>query len=137
MHQPDSDHQHLNHVAVGELRTGLDVEALKHTFIGNLFCVKGRSLPAATQNDCYMALAYTVRDCLLERWIRTRDTYFERDVRMVCYLSAEFLTGPHLENTLINLSIYPEVRQAMEELGLDLEELLNQEDDPGLRSGGL
>src|SRR5271157_5216409 len=137
MDQPNGDNQHSNHAAVGELGAGLDVEALKQTFISNLFCVQGRSLAAATRNDCYMALAYTVRDRLLERWIRTRDTYFERDVRMVCYLSAEFLTGPHLENNLINLGIYNEVRQAMEKLGLDLEELINQEEEPGLGNGGL
>src|SRR5215467_9575351 len=104
MSQPNGDKRHPNHAAVGELPAGLGVEALKRAFISNLFCVQGRSLAAATRNDCYMALAYTVRDCLLERWIRTRDTYFERDVRMVCYLSAEFLTGPHLENNLINLA---------------------------------
>jgi glycogen phosphorylase len=137
MDQPNGDNQHSNHAAVGELGAGLDVEALKQTFISNLFCVQGRSLAAATRNDCYMALAYTVRDRLLERWIRTRDTYFERDVRMVCYLSAEFLTGPHLENNLINLRIYNDVRQAMEQLGLDLEELINQEEEPGLGNGGL
>ena len=130
MEQPKGDNRHCKHTAVDSLRTRLDVETLKDTFISNLFCVQGRSLAAATRNDCYMALAYTVRDRLLERWIRTRDTYFERDVRMVCYLSAEFLTGPHLENNLINLGIYNEVHQAMEELNLDLEELISQEEEP-------
>jgi glycogen phosphorylase len=137
MDQPEGDNRHSKHAAVDSLRTGLGVEALKRTFIDNLFCVQGRSLAAATRNDCYMALAYTVRDRLLDSWIRTRDAYFERDVRMVGYLSAEFLTGPHLENNLINLGIYGEVSQAMEELGLELDELIDQEQEPGLGNGGL
>jgi glycogen phosphorylase len=137
MDQLEGDNRHCKHAGVDSPRTGLEVGALKDAFIDNLFGVQGRSLAAATRNDCYMALAYTVRDRLLERWIRTRDTYFERDVRMVCYLSAEFLTGPHLENNLVNLGIYHEVRQAMEELNLDLEELIIQEEEPGLGNGGL
>ncbi len=132
-----NNNRSLDHAVIDELRTGLNVEALKRAFVDNLFCVQGRSLAAATRNDCYMALAYTVRDRLLARWIRTRDTYFERDARMVCYLSAEFLTGPHLENNLLNLGIYGQVGQAMEELGLDLDELIDQEEEPGLGNGGL
>lgn len=84
-----------------------------------------------------MALAYTIRDLLLQRWVKTGETYFKNRSRTVCYLSAEFLLGPHLGNNLINLGIYDEVKQALQELGLDLEELLKQEGEPGLGNGGL
>jgi starch phosphorylase len=99
--------------------------------------VQGRSLERATVNDLYMALAHTVRDRLVERWISTVTNYQAQDVRVVCYLSAEFLTGPHLANNLINLGIYDETEQAMRQLGLDLNTLVEQEEEPGLGNGGL
>jgi starch phosphorylase len=115
----------------------MSVEALAHSFLDNLFFVQGRSLERATINDLYMALAHTVRDRLVERWISTVKSYRAQDVRVVCYLSAEFLTGPHLANNLINLGIYDETEQAMRELGLDLNVLIEQEEEPGLGNGGL
>ena len=125
---------------VGSLKgqkTDMSVEALAHSFLDNLFFVQGRSLERATINDLYMALAHTVRDRLVERWISTVKSYRAQDVRVVCYLSAEFLTGPHLANNLINLGIYDETEQAMRELGLDLNVLIEQEEEPGLGNGGL
>ena len=91
----------------------------------------------ATVNDLYMALAHTVRDRLVERWISTTKNYQAQDVRVVCYLSAEFLTGPHLANNLINLGIYDEAEEAMRHLGVDLNLLIEQEGEPGLGNGGL
>jgi starch phosphorylase len=119
------------------IRTGGSVEALKQAFVDNLFYVQGRFMPIATSNDFYMALAYTVRDRLLDRWIETSLRYFEKRVRTVCYLSAEYLPGPHLGLNLVNLGLYDEAQQAMSELGLDLEKLLEQEEEPGLGNGGL
>ena len=119
------------------IRTGGSVEALKQAFVDNLFYVQGRFMPIATPNDFYMALAYTVRDRLLDRWIETSIRYFEKRVRTVCYLSAEYLPGPHLGLNLVNLGLYDEAQQAMSELGLDLEKLLEQEEEPGLGNGGL
>ncbi|HXR39928.1 MAG TPA: glycogen/starch/alpha-glucan phosphorylase [Terracidiphilus sp.] len=118
-------------------RTALGVEALAQSFLDNLFFVQGRSTERATVNDLYMALAHTVRDRLVERWISTVKNYQAQDVRVVCYLSAEFLTGPHLANNLINLGIYDETEQAMRQLGLDLNVLIEQEEEPGLGNGGL
>ena len=118
-------------------RTALGVEALAQSFLDNLFFVQGRSLERATVNDLYMALAHTVRDRLVERWISTVKNYQAQDVRVVCYLSAEFLTGPHLATNLINLGIYDETEQAMRKLGLDLNLLIEQEAEPGLGNGGL
>jgi starch phosphorylase len=118
-------------------RTALSAEALAQSFLDNLFFVQGRSVERATVNDLYLALAHTVRDRILERWIATVRSYRAQDVRVVCYLSAEFLTGPHLANNLINLNIYDETEQAMRQLGIDLNVLIEQEEEPGLGNGGL
>jgi len=118
-------------------RTAAGSDALAHSFLDNLFFVQGRSRERATMNDLYMALAHTVRDRLVERWVQTVLNYRAQDVRVVCYLSAEFLTGPHLANNLINLGIYDEAEAAMQKLGLDLETLIEQEAEPGLGNGGL
>ena len=84
-----------------------------------------------------MALAYTVKDRLLHRWLRSGETYLKGEVRAVSYLSAEFLIGPQLANNLINLGIYEEVRKGAEELGEDWNALLEHELEPGLGNGGL
>jgi glycogen phosphorylase len=118
-------------------RTASGVDALANSFLDNLFFVQGRSRERATVNDLYMALAHSVRDRLVERWIETVLNYRAQDVRVVCYLSAEFLTGPHLANNLINLGIYDEAEEAMRKLGLDLNMLIEQEEEPGLGNGGL
>ncbi len=114
-----------------------DVEAWKRAFRENLFYVLGRFPATATANDKYLALAYSVRDCLLDRWVKTSETYYRKKVRTVCYLSAEFLLGPHLGNNLLNLGTFDTAKQAMEELGLEFESLLDQEEEPGLGNGGL
>ncbi|MGJ3247115.1 MAG: glycogen/starch/alpha-glucan phosphorylase [Elainellaceae cyanobacterium] len=118
-------------------RTGLSVETLRRAIADNLFYLQGKFPGIATQNDYYMALAYTVRDRLLHRWLNTTRIYLEQEVRVVCYLSAEFLVGPHTGKNLINLGIYDQVKQAVEESGLDLNKLLEQEEEPGLGNGGL
>ena len=101
---------------------------------------RGDFRKVASKNDLYMALAYTVRDQLLHRWIKTVEQchdWVERTSRLSAYLSAEFLLGPHLENNLINLGIYDEVRRTAEEEGLDIQALFDQEEEPGLGNGGL
>ncbi|AFZ44999.1 glycogen/starch/alpha-glucan phosphorylase [Halothece sp. PCC 7418] len=118
-------------------RTGLSIPTLRRALADNLFYLQGKFPRIATPNDYYMALAYTVRDRLLQRWLSTIRTYLEQNVKVVSYLSAEFLLGPHLENNLINLGIYEQVQQAVTESGLDLPTLLAQEEEPGLGNGGL
>jgi starch phosphorylase len=118
-------------------RISLSKEALKNGFLDDLLYIQGKFPALATQNDYYMALAYAVRDRMLQRWISTAATYTKEGSRTVAYLSAEFLMGPHLGNNLINLGIYSEVQASMRELGLDLDELLHQEEEPGLGNGGL
>ncbi|MCB1723428.1 MAG: glycogen/starch/alpha-glucan phosphorylase [Gammaproteobacteria bacterium] len=118
-------------------RTGMSIDALKRAFDDNLFYLQGRFYDVATLNDQYIAAAYTVRDRLLERWIRSAQTYKENQSRTVCYLSAEFLLGPHLGNNLVNLGIMEKAREAAGDMGLDLDAILEAEEEPGLGNGGL
>jgi glycogen phosphorylase len=121
----------------GDRRTDLDKEAIKSSFLDDLFYMQGKFPALATENDYYMALAYAVRDRMLHRWISTAAEYTKHGSRTVAYLSAEFLLGPHLGNNLLNLGILEQVRECMTELNLDFDELLQQEEEPGLGSGGL
>jgi starch phosphorylase len=115
----------------------LDAESIKRGFLDKLFSIQGKFPQLATQHDYYVALAYTVRDLILRRWVATAATYTQERVRTVCYLSAEYLLGPHLGNNLINLGIGDQVRAAVRDLGLDFDTLLAQEPEPGLGNGGL
>ncbi len=134
----EASHLQPGDLAAEDVRTGLAVETLKRAFFDNLFYAQGKFAAIATRNDFYMALAYTVRDRLLHHWINSVETYLKgREPKIVCYLSAEFLLGPQLGNNLINLGIYEEVRRAVAESGLDLPDLLQQEEEPGLGNGGL
>jgi glycogen phosphorylase len=126
-----------NNIQIEDDRTGIDVETIKRAFLDHLYYIQAKFPKVATRNDYYMALAYTVRDRLLNRWLNTTQTYLETAPRTVAYLSAEFLLGPHLGNNSINLGLYNIVKQAMAELGLDLTALLEQEEEPGLGNGGL
>ncbi len=118
-------------------RTGLDKTSIKRAFLDHLFFLQGKFPPIATLQDYYLALAYLVRDRLLHRWVSTAATYTRQGARTVAYLSAEFLMGPHLGNNLVNLDILDTTRDAMKELGLDLDLMLAQEEEPGLGNGGL
>ena len=119
-------------------RTGLSVESLKRGFLDHLHYTQGRIWNVATQNDFCMALAFTVRDRLLDRWINSAKACVEDNrIRVVAYLSAEFLTGPHLGINILNLGIEDQVRQALSDLGLDLDKIVAQEEEPGLGNGGL
>jgi starch phosphorylase len=118
-------------------RTGTSVQHLKRAFIDSLVYDQARLPQRATTLDYYLAIASAIRDRLTERWVNTIQTYSQQDVRTVCYLSAEFLLGPHLGNNLLNLGIDPAAGQAMQELGLDQREIIDTEEEPGLGNGGL
>jgi len=129
------------------VRIGNSIEDIAADLLKNLFCMQGKFSEVATPNDWYLALAYTVRDRMLHRWIQTASTYFEQKSRTLVYLSAEFLLGPQLEQNLVNLGMYHQVQAAVERLrqecgqrlpfALSLDLLLEQEEEPGLGSGGL
>ena len=123
--------------ATDDTRPGTDLEAWTRAFRRNLYSFLGRFPVTATTNDKYQALAYSVREQLLDRWVKTAETYYRNKARTVCYLSAEFLLGPHLGNNLVNLGAVDTVKSAMDALGLDYEELIDQEEEPGLGNGGL
>src|SRR5690349_6098362 len=112
-------------------------DAFKHSFLDNLLYVQAKFPALATTNDYFQALAYAVRDRMLQRWISTASAYTKNGSRTVAYFSAEFLMGPHLGNNLVNLGIYDEVRQVIAELNLNFDELVAQEEEPGLGNGGL
>ena len=115
----------------------ITAEEIKQAFLDNLHSRLGRLERFATKNDLYLALALTVRDRLFERIVETMDTYGGVNARRVAYLSAEYLPGPHLANNLLNLGITDATREALRELGYDLDEIVAQEEEPGLGNGGL
>ena len=121
------------------IRTGLGADAIAQALIDNLHYLQAKLPQHATRNDWYMALAYTVRDRMLDRFIKTVETISapESSAKIVAYLSAEFLTGPHLGNSLINLGIWQAANEAVSRFGRNLFELLEQEEEPGLGNGGL
>jgi len=119
------------------IRTGLTAEAIKQAFRDNLRSALGRSERVATKHDLYLALALTVRDRVLEHAVESIETYGGANARRVGYLSAEYLPGPHLANNLLNLGITEITREALHSLGHNLDELITQEEEPGLGNGGL
>ncbi|HET9298685.1 MAG TPA: glycogen/starch/alpha-glucan phosphorylase [Candidatus Polarisedimenticolaceae bacterium] len=118
-------------------QNAVEVTAFKQAFLDNLRHALGRTLETATPHDRYFALALTVRSRLLDRWSRSIQVFQAPDTRVACYLSAEYLLGPHLICALINLGALDEARQAMKELGLDFDVLAAIEEEPGLGNGGL
>ncbi len=113
------------------------VNELKRAFAYNLFYQQGKPVETATLTDLYMAVAYTVRDRMQHLFINSVENLMEKKIRVVSYLSAEFLMGPYLKNNLCNLGLLEEVEQALRETGLDLEEIADAEPEPGLGNGGL
>ncbi len=116
---------------------GTDVESLQQSFANHLECTLVKDKYSATRLDRYKSLAYAVRDRLVERWIATQQTYYEKEAKRIYYLSLEFLMGRTLGNSIINLDLVESCRRAMDELGLDLEDLAEVEWDAGLGNGGL
>ena len=127
----------VNAAARENIRTGSSAEAIRLAFLDNLFYVQGRFLEVASIDDQYKALAYTIRDRLLHRWVSTVQTYQRTNPRTVCYLSAEYLPGPFLGSNLLSLGIKENTREALAGLGIDLDALIGYEDEPGLGNGGL
>ena len=113
------------------------VEAIKLSFENHLKYTLAKDEYSATDRDRYFALAMTVRDRLIERWIHTSQTYYQRDVKRVYYLSMEYLIGRAMGSNVINLGLDKPVTQAMKELGLDWDCLRDIERDAALGNGGL
>jgi starch phosphorylase len=120
-----------------DVRTGMDVDAIRQAVTDHLRYSIGRPAAVLTLEHYYRALALAVRDRMQHRWIATTQTYLDLSRKTTCYLSAEFLMGPQLGNNLLNLGIEEEARAAMASLGQDLNEVLASEEEPGLGNGGL
>ena len=118
-------------------RSTLDPVRLASAIVDQLFYLRAALPEQATRNDWYLALAYAIRDRMLDKWVSTAREVLRHDVRVVAYLSAEFLLGPQLGTNILNLGIEDEVRKAASLLGLDLDELVEHEEEPGLGNGGL
>lgn len=115
----------------------LSVEALKHSIAYKLMFIIGKDPAIANKHEWLNATLFAVRDRMVERWLRSNRAQLSQEVRQVYYLSMEFLIGRTLSNALLSLGIYEDVNSALEEMGLNLEELIDEENDPGLGNGGL
>ena len=104
-----------NRVFSANIRTGPQAHAITEALIENLHCLQAKLPQHATRNDWYMALAYTVRDRMMDRYISTIEAIVgtHSNAKVVGYLSAEFLTGPHLGNSLLNLGIWTSIEEAL------------------------
>ena len=116
---------------------GLDVETLKRSLVNRLTYTVGKDHFTATPRDWLNSLAYVVRDRLAERWMETMRSYYEQDAKRVYYLSLEFLLGRTLSNSLLNIGFFDTCLQALQELGLDYEQIRDLEFDAALGNGGL
>jgi len=119
------------------VRTGMKAPELQQAIADHLRYSLGRLPAIATAHDYYQALALAIRDRMQERWTNTTQAYFDLKRKVACYLSAEFLLGPHLGNNLVNLAIEENARTALAALGQELEVVLACEEEPGLGNGGL
>jgi len=112
-------------------------ESIRDSIIHHLLSFQGRDPERSGASDIYKALAFTLRDIMVEKWIKTQKTFYAKKKKRVYYLSLEFLIGRSLGNSIINLGLYDEVKQAVSELGFSMEEIREQEEDAALGNGGL
>ena len=128
----------MNRIPISNsIRTGTSANDLQQAFLDNLVCALGRLPSHSTKHDHYLALALTVRDHVMRRGVRCFEKGDNLLVRRVAYFSAEFLPGPHLGNHLLNLGLTDTVRTMLSGLGVELDGLLAEEEEPGLGNGGL
>ncbi|HJB87214.1 glycogen/starch/alpha-glucan phosphorylase [Mordavella massiliensis] len=114
-----------------------DKRAFKHEVTENVKTLFRKTIEEATPQQLYQAVSYAVKEAIIDDWIATQRTYDKEDPKMVYYMSMEFLLGRALGNNLINMTAYKEVKEALDELGIDLNLLEDQEPDPALGNGGL
>lgn len=112
-------------------------EAIKSVVVESLRTLFRKTVDTATDVEIYEAVVYALRTVFTEKWIKTHDEYKEKDVKMVYYLSMEFLMGRFFGNSVMNLLVHDTVKEALKELGIDYNIVENTEDDPGLGNGGL
>ncbi len=113
------------------------VKAIRDNIIHHLLSFQGRDPERSGAKDVYKALAYTMRDIMVEKWISTQKTFYAKEKKRVYYLSLEFLIGRSLGNSMTNLGVFRAARKAVEDLGFDMAEIRDQEEDAALGNGGL
>jgi glycogen phosphorylase len=116
---------------------GMDKEAVKRSFAHHVEYTQAKDEFTATPRDFFTSLAFAARDRMCDRWNKTQQSYYRRDSRRIYYLSLEYLLGRLLTNSLLSLGIHDEARGALAELSIDLDDVVSQEEDPGLGNGGL
>uniref|UniRef100_A0A8C2CXF7 Alpha-1,4 glucan phosphorylase n=1 Tax=Cyprinus carpio TaxID=7962 RepID=A0A8C2CXF7_CYPCA len=137
MATPLTDQEKRKQISIRGIAGVENVAELKKGFNRHLHFTLVKDRNVATPRDYYFALAHTVRDHLVGRWIRTQQFYYEADPKRVYYLSLEFYMGRALQNTMINLGLQTACDEAIYQLGLDMEDLEEMEEDAGLGNGGL
>ncbi|MCB0940847.1 MAG: glycogen phosphorylase, partial [Mycobacterium sp.] len=113
----------------------MSADALTRGINDHLRYTLGRPAKLLEPKHYYQALSLAVRDRLQDRWLKSTQTYLETSSKVACYLSAEFLLGPHLGNNLLNLGLEEEARAALAELGQDFDAVLACEEEPGMGKG--
>lgn len=114
-----------------------DIDKLKRAFAYKLFYQLGKTALSVSLNDYYLAVSSTLRDRMQLLFINSTEALLEKKIRTVCYLSAEFLMGPHLCNNLVSMGLFENFLQATRETGLNLQDIIDHEEEPGLGNGGL
>ena len=117
--------------------TNLSKEEIKQEIISNVKSLYRKKIEDATSQEIYQAAVFAVKDIITDKWIKTHDEYKKKDVKVVYYLSMEFLMGRFLGNAVMNLMMYDEIKEAFADLGIDYNMIEDMEPDPGLGNGGL
>lgn len=115
----------------------IDKENFKSQLANNLKTISRKTISTATDQQIYEALVFTLRDYVTDKWLATHEQYDKEDCKVVCYLSMEFLMGRFLGNTVLNMTMNNEVKEVLEELGINYNHIEDVERDPGLGNGGL
>ena len=114
-----------------------DKEAFKKEVKDNVRSLYRKSLEEATDQELFQAVSYAVKEVVIDQWMETQNSMKKQDPKVVYYMSMEFLMGRALGNNLINLTAYKQVAEALNEMGLDINVIEDQERDPALGNGGL
>ena len=123
--------------AANPANLSISAAGIKESILSNILTFQGRDPDRSGATDVYKALAYTVRDIMVKKWIATQKSYYKDEEKRVYYLSLEFLIGRSLVNSMINLGIFEAARDALAELGYDIGHISDEEEDAGLGNGGL
>ena len=135
--EDSADHNGAHLAPTGQTRSGMTADALRAAVSDHLIYSIARPPAVLTPEHYYKALSLAVRDRMQKRWMATTQDWLDLSCKVTCYLSAEFLMGPQLGNNLLNLGIEAQARQALADLGQDLDVILDCEGEPGLGNGGL